>query len=128
MLSFSEYQELGGKLTDEAVYAKLERDAVQLLNSATQMFYVVNDIDTDRDEWRVKMFKLALVAQIDYSNDVGASTEYEMSQKAVKSVSIDGTTVTTEGTFKDSSTKGIYNVALDYLYQTGLLFGGVDVC
>lgn len=128
MLSFSEYQELGGKLNDETVYAKLERDAVQLLNSATQMFYVVNDIDTDKDEWRVKMFKLALVAQIDYSNDVGASTEYEMSQKAVKSVSIDGTTVTTDGTFKDSSTGGIYNVALDYLYQTGLLFGGVDVC
>lgn len=128
MLSFSEYQKLGGKLTDEAVYTKLERDAVQLLNSATQMFYVRNDIDADQDEWRVKMFKLALVAQIDYSNDVGASTEYEMSQKAVKSVSIDGTTVTTDGTFKDSSTGGIYNVALDYLYQTGLLFGGVDVC
>ena len=128
MLSFSEYQKLGGKLTDEAVYTKLERDAVQLLNSATQMFYVRNDISADQDEWRVKMFKLALVAQIDYTNDVGASTEYGMSQKAVKSVSIDGTTVTTDGTFKDSSTKGIYNVALDYLYQTGLLFGGVDVC
>lgn len=127
MLSFSEYQELGGRLTDEVVYTKLEHDAVQLLNSATQMFYVRNDIDADQDEWRVKMFKLALVAQIDYTNDVGASTEYEMSQKAVKSVSIDGTTVTTDGTFKDSSTGGIYNIALDYLYQTGLLFGGVDV-
>lgn len=60
MLSFSEYQELGGRLTDEAVYTKLERDAVQLLNSATQMFYVVNNIDEDPDQWRVKMFKLVL--------------------------------------------------------------------
>ena len=128
MLSFSEYQELGGRLTDEVLYTKLEHDAVQLLDSATQMFYVRNNIDEDPDQWRVKMFKLALVAQIDYTNDVGASTEYEMSQKAVKSVSIDGTTVTTDGTFKDSSTGGIYNVALDYLYQAGLLFGGVDVC
>ncbi|GAB9260896.1 hypothetical protein CANFE03_05560 [Ligilactobacillus animalis] len=128
MLSFSEYQELGGRLNDEVIYTKLERDAVQLLNSATQMFYIRNNIDEDPDQWRVKMFKMALVAQIDYTNDIGASTEYEMSQKAVKSVSIDGTTVTTDGTFKDSSTKGIYNIALDYLYQTGLLFGGVDVC
>lgn len=128
MLSFSEYQELGGQVRDEEVYIKLERDATKLLNTAAQMFYIRNNIDEDPDQWRVKMFKLALVAQIDYTNDVGASTEYDMAQKAVKSVSIDGTTVTTEGTFKDSSTKGIYNVALDYLYQTGLLFGGVDVC
>lgn len=118
MLSFSEYQELGGRLTDEVIYTKLEHDAVQLLNTATQMFYVRNDISTDQDEWRVKMFKMALVAQIDYTNDVGASTEYEMAQKAV----------TTDGTFKDSSTGGIYNIALDYLLQTGLLFGGVDIC
>ncbi len=127
MLGFLEYQELGGQATEE-VYTKLEQDALRLLNTATQMFYVKNNIDEDQDEWRVKMFKMALVAQIDYTNDIGASTEYDMSQKAVKSVSIDGTTVTTEGTFKDSSTRGIYNIALDYLYQAGLIFGGVDVC
>lgn len=84
MLSFSEYQELGGRLTDEVIYTKLEHDAVQLLNTATQMFYVRNDISTDQDEWRVKMFKMALVAQIDYTNDVGASTEYEMAQKLLR--------------------------------------------
>lgn len=128
MLNFSEYQKLDGQVTDEEVYIKLERDALKLLNAATQMFYVKNNIDEDQDEWRVKMFKMALVAQIDYTNEVGASTEYDMSQKAVKSVSIDGTTVTTEGTFKDISTRGIYNIALDYLYQAGLIFGGVDVC
>ncbi len=78
------------------------------------MFYVRNDISTGQDEWRVKMFKLALVAQTDYTNDIGVSTEYEMSQKTVKSVSIDGTTVTTDGTFKDSSTGGIKNANLIY--------------
>ncbi|WGN89156.1 hypothetical protein [Ligilactobacillus faecis] len=84
MLIFSEYQELGGQVRDEDVYIKLERDALKLLNTATQMFYIRNNIDEDPDQWRVKMFKLALVAQIDYTNDVGASTEYEYRRKLLR--------------------------------------------
>lgn len=128
MLTFAEYQALGGQVTEEAVYSKLERNALKLFNVATNMYYIKNNIDEDDNWLRVKMFKMALVAQIDYTDDVGASTEYELAQKAIKSVSIDGTTVSTDSTVKDSTKGGIYNVALDYLYETGLLYGGVDVC
>lgn len=128
MLTFAEYQALGGQVTDEAVYSKLERNALKLFNVATNMYYIKNNIDEDDNRLRVKMFKMALVAQIDYTDDVGASTEYELAQKSIKSVSIDGTTVSTDSTVKDSTKGGIYNVALDYLYETGLLYGGVDVC
>lgn len=128
MLTFAEYQALGGQVTDEAVYSKLERNALKLFNVATNMYYIKNNIDEDDNWLRVKMFKMALVAQIDYTDDVGASTEYELAQKSIKSVSIDGTTVSTDSTVKDSTKGGIYNVALDYLYETGLLYGGVDVC
>lgn len=128
MLTFAEYQALGGQVTDEAVYSKLERNALKLFHVATNMYYIKNNIDEDDNWLRVKMFKMALVAQIDYTDDVGASTEYELAQKSIKSVSIDGTTVSTDSTVKDSTKGGIYNVALDYLYETGLLYGGVDVC
>ena len=44
MLSFSEYQELGGRLTDEVIYAKLEHDAVQLLNTASSESFAAGGI------------------------------------------------------------------------------------
>lgn len=124
LLTFAEYQDLGGTATEES-YKKLESDAEDLINPITNDFYVLNSIDTDEDEYRVRCFKKALELQINFSNDIGASTPYGMSDQDIKSVSVDGTSVTKGTTPINFVTGGIYNVALKYLYRGGFLYRGI---
>lgn len=124
LLTFAEYQDLGGTATEDN-YKKLEQDAEDLINPITNDYYVLNSIDTDEDKYRVRCFKKALELQINFSNDIGASTPYEMSNQDVKSVSVDGTTVTKGTTPTNFVTNGIYNLARDYLYRGGFLFRGI---
>ena len=124
LLTFAEYQDLGGTATEES-YEKLESDAEDLINPITNDFYVLNSIDTDEDEYRVRCFKKALELQINFSNDIGASTPYGMSDQDIKSVSVDGTTVTKGTTPTNFVTNGVYNLARDYLYRGGFLFRGI---
>ena len=120
LLTFAEYQDLGGTATEDN-YKKLEQDAEDLINPMTNDFYVLNSIDTDEDKYRVRCFKKALELQINFSNDIGASTPYGMSDQDIKSVSVDGTSVTKGTTPINFVTGGIYNVALEYLYRGGFL-------
>lgn len=124
LLDFAEYQDLGGTATEED-YKKLEQDAEDLINPITNDFYVLNSIDTDEDKYRVRCFKKALELQINFSNDIGASTPYGMSDQDIKSVSVDGTTVTKGTTPTNFVTNGVYNLARDYLYRGGFLFRGI---
>lgn len=131
-LSFEQYKDLNGdieaKVTDQEEFNKLERDAEHLFDSATDYFYVRHiKIDDDPDVYRVNMFRRALALQIDYTHDLGASTSYDIANQSIKSVSIDGTTVTTDKTASGDSRGGIYKLALDYLYETGLLYRGVGL-
>lgn len=124
LLTFAEYHDLGGTAPEDN-YKKLEQDAEDLINPLTNDFYVLNSIDDDKDTYRVRCFKKALELQIEFTYSIGASTPYEMSDKDVKSVSVDGTSVTKGTTPINFVTGGVYNVALEYLYRTGLLFRGV---
>ena len=124
LLTFAEYQDLGGTAT-EGNYKKLEQDAEDLINPITNDYYVLNSIDTDEDKYRVRCFKKALELQINFSNDIGASTPYGMSDQDIKSVSVDGTTVTKGTTPTNFVTNGVYNLARDYLYRGGFLFRGI---
>lgn len=124
LLSFDEYQKLGGTAPEDN-YKKLENDAEDLINPLTNDFYVLNSIDNDEDKYRVRCFKKALELQIEFSSKIGASTPYEMSDKDVKSVSVDGTTVTKGTTPINFVTGGIYNLALEYLYRGGFLYRGI---
>lgn len=124
LIDYETYQELGGTAPQNK-FAKLEQDAEDLINPRTNFYYLSNSLDTDQDKERVYFFRKALTLQINYSNDVGASTPYEMADKDVKSVSVDGTTVTKGTTPIDFANGGIYSLALDYLLRTGLLFRGV---
>lgn len=124
LLDFAEYQDLGGTATEED-YKKLEQDAEDLINPITNDYYVLNSIDTDEDKYRVRCFKKALELQINFSNDIGASTPYGMSDQDIKSVSVDGTTVTKGTTPTNFVTNGVYNLARDYLYRGGFLFRGI---
>lgn len=127
LLSFEEYKKLGGT-ADKNNYPKLEQNAEDLINPITHDFYVCNSIDTDEDTYRVKCFKKALELQIEFTNSLGASTPYDMAQQSITSVSIDGTTVSTDMSIKDLTQGGIYNLALEYLYRTGLLYRGIPSC
>ena len=114
LLTFAEYQDLGGTAAEDN-YKKLENDAEDLINPITNDYYVLNSIDTDEDKYRVRCFKKALELQINFSNDIGASTPYGMSDNDIKSVSVDGTTVSKGTTPINFVTGGIYNLALEYL-------------
>lgn len=124
LIDYDTYQGLGGTAQKDK-FAKLEQDAEDLINPRTNFYYVSNSIDTDQDKERVYFFRKALTLQINYSNDIGASTPYEMSDKDVTSVSVDGTTVTKGTTPISFNNAGVYSLALDYLLRTGLLFRGM---
>lgn len=113
---------------EEKDFSRLERDAEDLFNPLTNFFYVKHDIDADPDTERVKLFRKALVLQINYTNDLGASTSYDIAGKDIKTVSIDGTSVTTGKSAVDESVNGVYKLALSYLVSTGLMYRGVPHC
>lgn len=127
LLTFEKYQDLGGTVL-EPDFEKLESDAEDVINPLINFFYLHKDIDTDRDEERVWLVRKAITLQIDFTSRLGSSTPDEMTKNDVKSVSIDGTSVSTDTSPLDSTTDGIYNVALEYLYRSGLLFRGVPSC
>ena len=127
LLSQKEFQELTNRTTN-ADFDTLEKAAENMINPLTRMYYERNSIDEDTDTNRVNWFKKALALQIEYMDDIGATSTYEMAQKDIKSVSIDGTSVSTGTSPTDSSTNGVYNLALEYLFYTGLLYRGVSSC
>lgn len=127
LLSQKEFQELTSKSTS-ADFDTLEKAAENMINPLTRMYYERNSIDEDTDTNRVNWFKKALALQIEYMDDIGATSTYEMAQKDIKSVSIDGTSVSTGTSPTDSATNGVYNLALEYLFYTGLLYRGVSSC
>ena len=127
LLSQKEFQELTNRSTN-ADFDTLEKAAENMINPLTRMYYERNSIDEDSDTNRVNWFKKALALQIEYMDDIGATSTYEMAQKDIKSVSIDGTSVSTGTSPTDSSTNGVYNLALEYLFYTGLLYRGISSC
>lgn len=127
LLSQKEFQELTSKSTN-ADFDALEKAAENMINPLTGMYYELHSIDEDTDINRVNWLKKALALQIQYMSDIGASSTYEMAQKDVKSVSIDGTSVSTGTSPTDSATNGVYNLALEYLFYTGLLYRGISSC
>lgn len=127
LLNKDEFQKLTGIVPD-ADFDKLEKAAESMINPLTGMYYELHSIDEDTDINRVSWFKKALALQIQYMSDIGASSTYEMAQKDIKSVSIDGTSVSTGTSPTDSATNGVYNLALEYLFYTGLLYRGISSC
>lgn len=127
LLTFDKYQEIGGSATKDN-FDKLEKQTETLFETMTNAYYHYHDIEQDTDENRVFFYRKAMQVQIDYMADIGATTPYDIANKSIRSVSIDGTTVNTGKTVADSASHGLYNLARWYLAQTGLLFRGVPIC
>ena len=129
LLNFEDYKDLGGiQVTDEDEFDNLEKATETLFNALTRMFYITHDINSDPNEYRVKMFRMAMVVQIDFAKSTGIVTAYDIAQQSIKSVSIDGTTVTTDKTLSDLTRNGLCDLAGEYLFETGLLFRGAWIC
>lgn len=83
LLSQKEFQELTNRSTN-ADFDTLEKAAENMINPLTGMYYERNSIDEDTDTNRVNWFKKALALQIEYMDDIGATSTYEMAQKTLK--------------------------------------------
>ncbi len=124
LIDYETYQELGGTVLGPD-FEKLESDAEDVINPLINFFYLHKDIDTDMDKERVWLVQKAITLQIDFTSRLGSSTPDEMAKNDVKSVNVDGTSVSTGLSPLSFTQHGVYTVALDYLYQSGLLFKGV---
>ncbi|MBW4827645.1 MAG: hypothetical protein KZY61_00895 [Clostridiaceae bacterium] len=72
-LTYKEFKELNSADVDEETFNKLLLKASAILDNITNHFYVKNDMEKD-NTWRVKKFKQALCSQIEYFNELGATT------------------------------------------------------
>lgn len=128
-LTYSEFKELSTIDLEEAEFDKLIKKASAVLDNVTSYFYVKNDIKKD-NAWRAIQFKHALCAQIEYFNELDATT-FESINKAPQSFSAGRTSVSNVSRYKSNGeNEGKSLVAEDvyiYLQGTGLLYTGVGV-
>lgn len=128
-LTYEEFKDLSNIDIDEDEFNKLLPKATAVIDNVTSYFYVKNDIEQD-NKWRVKQFKQALCAQIEYFNKVGGTT-HESINSAPQSFTAGRTTVSNSGRYRtDGESDGKTIVAEDvfvFLEGTGLLYRGVTV-
>ena len=128
-LTFEEYQtiSLDESLTEEE-FSKLLPRASTLLDIQTRNFYVFNDLETDRIEFRRYRFKQALVAQIQYFKETGVTTHFELN-KTPQSFSAGRTSITNESARSSSGKGEKVSLVAEEVYLllsgTGLLYRGV---
>lgn len=126
-LTYDEFKELNKADVDEETFNKLFPKATALLNNVTNHFYVINDILLD-NPWRVNQFKQALCAQIEYFNELGATT-FESINKAPQTFSAGRTSVSNASRYNPGGNNESKSLVAEdvyiYLEGTGLLFAGV---
>lgn len=125
-LTYDEFKDLSQVDLEESKFNALIKKASAILNNITGYFYVKNDIAKD-NEWRVKQFKQALCAQIEYFHEVG-STTFEGINKSPQSFSAGRTTITNASRSSETSTEKSLVAEDVYLYLegTGLLYSAVS--
>lgn len=128
-LTYDEFKDLSQVDLEEPKFNALIKKASAILNNITGYFYVKNDIEKD-NEWRVKQFKQALCAQIEYFHEVD-STTFEGINNTPQSFTAGRITVTNASRFNPSGENESKSLVAEdvyvYLEGTGLLFSGVAV-
>lgn len=127
-MSYLEYDEFK-QYSDinEGEFEKLLPKASAILDNITNHFYAKSNIEQD-DLWRVSKFKQALVAQIRYFDELGATT-YEGINKAPQSFTA-GRTSVSQGNRSNQGSMSKPLISEDvyvYLEGTGLLYSGIEV-
>lgn len=125
-LTYDEFKDLSQVDLEEPKFNALIKKSSAILNNITGYFYVKNDIEKD-NKWRVKQFKQALCAQIEYFHEVGATT-FEGINNAPQSFSAGRTSVVNASRSSETSTEKsvVSEDVYIYLEGTGLLFSGVS--
>lgn len=129
-LTYDEFKDLNGSTEfQEETFDKLLPKASAVLDNITNHFYAKRDIKKD-NEWRIKQFKQALCAQIEYFHEVD-STTFEGINNTPQSFTAGRITVTNASRFNPSGKNESKSLVAEdvyvYLGGTGLLFSGVAV-
>ncbi|WP_251521568.1 hypothetical protein [Lederbergia lenta] len=126
-LTYEEFKKILGADIDEPTFNKLLSKSSAILDNVTNHFYARHSILLD-NSWRVKKFKEALCAQIEYFNDLGATT-FESINNAPQTFQAGRTSVSNASRYNPSGANEskplIAEDVLIYLEGTGLLFAGV---
>ncbi len=125
-LTFEEFQSKSQvDLTQEDFDKYLGRSS-DLLDYLTSYFYVANDMGLV-NPWINDQFRKALIAQIEYFNEIG-STSFESMNNKPQSFSAGRTSVSqNQGNSNQQITKELVaEEVYIYLSSTGLLFSGVN--
>ncbi|WP_342512257.1 hypothetical protein MKY34_16760 [Sporosarcina sp. FSL K6-1522] len=128
-LTFAEFEDLNQSDLEETQFKKLLPKASAILDNVTNHFYQRCDIEKD-NSWRVRQFKQALCAQIEYFNVLGATT-FEEINNSPQTFSAGRTSVSNASRYNPSgSNESKPLIAEDvfvYLDGTGLLYAGIGV-
>lgn len=128
-LTYDEFKNLSQAELDEATFNKYIDKASAILDHVTSFFYVKNNIEKD-NPWRVNQFKRALCAQIEYFNELDATT-FEGINNAPQSFSAGRTSVSNASRYNSSGSNESKSLIAEdtyiYLQGTGLLYTGVGV-
>ncbi|GAE32443.1 hypothetical protein [Halalkalibacter hemicellulosilyticus] len=126
-LTFEELQGLTSIDLDEQQFDKLLPKASAILDNVTSHFYQRYDIEKD-NAWRVRQFKLGLCAQIEYFNDLGATT-FESINNSPQTFQAGRTSVSNASRYNPSGANESKPLIAEdvyiYLEGTGLLYSGV---
>src|SRR5690606_21911231 len=128
-LTFSEYEDLSQHEIDKSKFDKLLPKAAAIIDNVTNHFYARYDIEKD-NTWRVRQFKLALCAQIEYFDQLGATT-FEQINNTPQTFSAGRTSVSNASRYNPSGANEskplIAEDVFIYLDGTGLLNAAVSV-
>jgi len=128
-LTFTEFKELSKSEIDEPTFDRLITKASAILSNITSYFYVKNDIEQD-NEWRVNQFKQALCAQIEFFDEVGA-TSFEGINNSPQTFQAGRTSVSNTSRFNASGENESKSLVAEdvyiYLEGTGLLYAEVSL-
>lgn len=126
-LTHEEFLEETGIEMDEANFKKLLTKASNILDNITSYFYQQHDIEKD-NSWRVNQFKKALCSQVEYFNELGATT-FESINKMPQSFQAGRTSVSNASRFNPSGANESKSLVAEEVYMhlegIGLLYSGV---
>lgn len=127
-LTYAEYKTYGFNEVSEEEFNRLLPKASDAIDSVTRYFYSFNNILDDKSSFRREQFKKSVASQIEYFDEMGATTVQGMREPG--SVTIGRTSMSTGSR---SASKEVVNSllsdgAITYLAPTGLLYGGVSSC
>lgn len=128
-ITFQEFQKLtGNSELEEKEFDSLLHRASDFMDVKTRAFYQQNELESDVSQFRRDRFKKAVAYQIEYMQDTGAKSSYDINTP--QSWSIGRTSVTEASRYNSTGQNEAPSIvsedAISMLSGTGLLYRGVS--